>query len=206
MSVLIDLHAYTNPTAVPTFVLVDLQQEYVSPPRGLALGEAKPALENCAKALATARMIGLPIAHVRWSGRSSFFNTATPFANWIDGFCPLGSEMVFERSRPSCYANQQFADIMRESEGGFVLAGFAGESACLSTIVDAFHRNHRVTFLFDASASHSLDEFDACVAHRMIANVARNYGRVMNTQGWIESLGFQMSRRKAFDAQDERSA
>jgi nicotinamidase-related amidase len=206
VSVLIDLHAYTNPAAVPTFVLVDLQQEYISPPRGLALGEARLALENCAKALATARSVGLPIAHVRWSGRSSFFNTATPFANWIDGFSPFGSEMVFERSRPSCYANKHFADIMNESDGGFVLAGFAGESACLSTMVDAFHRNHRVTFLFDASASHALDEFDPSVAHRMVVNVVRNYGRVLPTQDWIESLGEKMNKWKALHAYDERSA
>ena len=190
----IDLRAFTNSVTVPVMVLVDLQQEYVSAPRGLAIANAGPALENCASALKSARAAGLPIAHVRWVGRSNFFNPATRFARWIDGFVPLGSEMVFERSRPSCYASRNFAEIMDEGDGEFVLAGFAGESACLSTMIDAFHRGHRVTYLADASASHELEEFGASEAHRMVLNLAKLYGRVVRTDEWIASLGQQVDR------------
>ena len=122
----VDFRAFTNSVTVPVMVFVDLQQEYVSAPRGLAIPNAGPALANCAIALKSARAAGMPIAHVRWAGRSNFFNPATPFAKWIDGFVPLGSEMIFERSRPSCYASRNFAEIMDEGEGEFVLAGFAG--------------------------------------------------------------------------------
>lgn len=200
MSLLVELRAYTNPALIPTLVLVDLQQEYISAPRGLAITNAGPALENCALALKSARAAGLPIAHVRWAGRSNFFNPATPFAKWIDGFVPLGSEMIFERSRPSCYASRSFAEIMDEGEGEFVLAGFAGESACLSTMIDAFHRGHRVTYLADASASHALEEFDSSETHRMVLNLARLYGRVAKTHDWIASLGRNVERREAAHA------
>jgi len=205
MNAVIELRAYTNPALVPTLVLVDLQQEYIAAPRGLAIANASPALENCALALKSARSAGLPIAHVRWTGRSNFFNAATPFAKWIDGFVPLGSEMIFERSRPSCYASNSFAEIMEGGEGEFVLAGFAGESACLSTMIDAFHRGHRVTYLADASASHALEEFDSSEAHRMVLNLARLYGRVVQTRDWIAGLGRRVDRWEAAYAGDGRS-
>jgi nicotinamidase-related amidase len=188
MSNTVDFRTFTNSVTIPVMVFVDLQQEYVAAPRGLAIANAGPALANCATALKSARAAGMPIAHVRWAGRSNFFNPATPFAKWIDGFVPLGSEMIFERSRPSCYASRNFAEILDEGEGEFVLAGFAGESACLSTMIDAFHRGHRVTYLADASASHALGEFDASEAHRMVLNIARLYGRVTETGDWIASL------------------
>ncbi len=197
MSNTVDFRAFTNSVTVPVMVFVDLQQEYVAAPRGLAIANAGPALENCAIALKSARAAGLPIAHVRWAGRSNFFNPATPFAKWIEGFVPLGSEMVFERSRPSCYASRNFAEIMDGGEGEFVLAGFAGESACLSTMIDAFHRGHRVTYLTDASASHALGEFDCSEAHQMVLNIARLYGRVAETGDWVASFAPNASRYQA---------
>jgi nicotinamidase-related amidase len=69
--------------------------------------------------------------------------------------------MVFERNSPSCYSCEQFTALVNQSRGGIVLAGFAGESAGLSTLIDAYHRNHKVTYLYDASASHALDEMPA---------------------------------------------
>jgi nicotinamidase-related amidase len=188
MNVLHRNRAYTNPVAIPTLVLVDLQQEYIASPRGLAIPAVEAALENCAAALACARRIGLPVAHVRWSGSSAFFNSATRYSEWIEGFAPLGSEMIFERSRPSCYSSEQFAEVMGEGESSFVLAGFAGESACIATIIEAFHRNHRVTYLVDASGSHALDGLDSISAHLMVAKLSDLYGTTMRTCDWVESV------------------
>jgi hypothetical protein len=52
--------------------------------------------------------------------------------------------MIFERSRPSCYSFQAFAASVNQSRGGTVMAGFASEQFCLSALIDAFHRNHKV--------------------------------------------------------------
>ena len=58
--------------------------------------------------------------------------------------------MVFDRDKPSCYSNGLFSELMEGSEGHFVLAGFAGETACLSTAIDAYQmciRDRHITII-----------------------------------------------------------
>jgi nicotinamidase-related amidase len=195
VSSVIDLRAYTDPSAVPTLVLVDLQQEYLSPPRALAVAESRTALTNCSLALAHARERGFPVAFVRWVGRSPYFNPATRFGRWIEGFEPTGADLVFERDRPSCYASESFDEVIGRGGGNIVLAGFAGETACLSTAIDAFHRGHRILYLADASASHSLDEVDAESVQRVIAKVIGLYGDAIETRTWIERTSRRVQRQ-----------
>ena len=185
MSSVIDLRAYVNPGVVQILVLVDLQQEYTASPRVLALEDTRGALANCRAALAHARAMGLPVAFVRWLDRTPLFNKATRFSRWIEGFEPHGVDMIFERNRPSCYASADFAEVMSGGGGSFVLAGFAGEAACLATAIDAFHRGHSVTYLTDASASHALDDITANDVHRVVSRVAGLYGDVITTRTWI---------------------
>jgi len=186
-----DLRSYIDSRHIPTLVLVDVQQEYVASPRRLALPHADAALERCRAALSSARQLGLPVAFVRWIGKSAFFNAASPFADWIEGFTPQRSEMVFERAKPSCYASTPFANLIDQAGGHFVVAGFAGEAACLSTAVDAFHRGHSMTFLFDASTSHALEDIAPADAHRVISQVISLYARVTDTAAWIAQLSCQ---------------
>lgn len=196
MSMVIPLRAYVQPATIPTLVLIDLQQEYLASSRVLAIPETVEALENCRAALAHARAMGFPVAFVRWVGRSAFFNPATPFARWIEGFEPIRTDMIFERDRPSCYASASFAEVMGNSFGNFVIAGFAGEAACLSTAIDAFHRGHKFTYLADASASHALDEVPALDVHRTVSKIVSSYGEVITTQSWISATSF---RRKGWE-------
>ncbi len=63
----------------------------------------------------------------------------------------------------------------------------ATESACLSTLLDAFHRNHKVTYLCDASASHALDDTPAAEVHRAVSRISGLYGDVYETTDWIAS-------------------
>ncbi|MBZ6078881.1 cysteine hydrolase family protein [Microvirga puerhi] len=184
----IPLRSYVDSSAVPTLVLVDLQQEYVSPPRGLAMQQAEQALEKCREALVHARTMGFPVAFVRWLGHSAFFNTSAPFSRWIEGFEPTGGDMIFERDRPSCFASRQFADVMCGTSN-IVIAGFAGEAACLSTMIDGFHRGKRITYLADASASHPLGNLDEADVHNVIGKLASIYGEIQTTAEWIISTG-----------------
>src|SRR5262249_51795904 len=98
---------------------------------------------------------------------------------------PLTSEMVFERSKPSCYANREFSHAMTEAGGHFVLAGFSAEAGCLATAVEAFHRGHRVTFLADASASLGLNQIAATQVHETVTQLIGLYGEVATTRSWI---------------------
>ena len=185
MKNVVNLRSYSNVSVIPTLVLLDLQQEYIATPRLFSLPEAEAALENCRLALTHARRVGLPVAFLRMIGQSPFFNPVLSYSNWISGFEPLTSEMVFERSKPSCYANREFAHAMSEGGGHFVLAGFSGEAGCLATAVDAFHRGHRVTYLADASASHDLDRIAAPTVHETVTQLIGLYGDVTTTRSWI---------------------
>jgi nicotinamidase-related amidase len=203
MNSVIDLRAYVNPSVVQTLVLVDLQQEYVAAPRVLALEETRSALANCRAALAHARAMGMPVAFVRWIDRTPLFNKASRFSRWIEGFQPHGVDMIFERNKPSCYASADFAEVMSDGGGSFVLAGFAGEAACLATAIDAFHRGHAVTYLADASASHALNDASADDVHRVVANIAGLYGEVLTTNGWIARTSRRNNWREAGDGSEQ---
>ncbi len=156
-----------------------MQQEYLAKPRLLAISEIDRALDNCRKVLDHSRSVGLPVAFMRLVNESAFFNRATPFVRWIEGFEPYRNEMVFERSSPSCYSCEPFTALVNQSRGGIVLAGFAGEAACLSTLIDAFHRNHKVTYLCDASASHALDDVSADEIHRAVSKISEQCRAVL---------------------------
>jgi nicotinamidase-related amidase len=186
MSSVVYLKALSDPSIAPCFVLVDLQKEYVAGARLMTMPEPSAPLEKCRAALNHARSMGFPVAHVRQISRSAFFNPATDFSGWISGFEPHGGDMVFDRDKPSCYSNKRFAELMESCGGHFVLGGFAGETACLSTAIDAYHRNHRFTYLADASASHRLGRFSAATMQEAVKEIVGVYGQILDTDSWIE--------------------
>lgn len=186
MNNIVNIRSFTTARGVPIVVFVDMQKEYVATPRLIAIPNIQRALENCKRVLSHSRSAGLPIVFVRWLDKTSpFFNSATPFVGWIDGFEPQRNEMIFERKQPSCYSSDGFSQLMEHGGSDIVLVGFAGESACLSTMVDAFHRHHRVVYLKDASASHGLVDMSANDVHGAVARIAALYGSVANTDAWI---------------------
>lgn len=193
MNKVIDLRTFTNSVSVPTLVLVDLQEEYLATARALAITNAQDALVNCKAALVQARAMGFPVAFTRWIGRT-FFNPATRFSGWIPGFEPAGSDSVFERKQPSCYSSQHFAEVMDNNKGRVVIAGFAGEAACLATAIDAFHRGHRITFLGDASASHAVANLSGFEVHEVLKNLMGLWGEVVTTHSWIEATSRAISK------------
>jgi nicotinamidase-related amidase len=151
----------------------------------MAMPEADFVLAKCRLALRHARACGFPIAYVRQNSRSSFFNPVTGFFGWITGFEPTAADMIFDRDKPSCYSSKPFSELMDSCGGHFVLAGFAGETACLSTAIDAYHRDHRFTYLADASASHGLRRLSAERTHEAIKEIIGVYGDVSDTHTWI---------------------
>jgi nicotinamidase-related amidase len=184
MSSVIDLRAYLDPLDIPTLVMVDMQEDAIADPARLP-ALVSSALANCRAVLSHARAMGFPIAHVRRARARSVFEAGTHTAPWIEGFQPWGSEMIFERERPSCYASAQFTEVMTYSGGNIVLAGFAGQGSCLSTAVEAFHRGQTLTYLADASASHDLDELGASDVHRAVTKLIGLYATIGSTRPWI---------------------
>jgi hypothetical protein len=56
-----------------------------------------------------------------------------------------------------------------------------------STLIDALHRNDKVTYLRNASAGHALEDVSADEIHRAVSNVSALYGGVHETDDWIAS-------------------
>jgi nicotinamidase-related amidase len=199
MNEVIYLRALRDSSVAPCLVLVDLQQEYVAGSRLMALPHAEAALGNCRAALDYARSKGFPVAFIRQFSRcSAYFNPSTAFSSWIDGFEPTGADMVFERESPSCYSSTSFSQFMDGCGGHFALAGFAGETSCLSTAIDAFHRRHRFSYLADASASHELGELSAADVQKAVTSIMGVYGDILTTHDWMDEspTGAEMLRRR----------
>jgi nicotinamidase-related amidase len=198
MNEVIYLRALQDSSVAPCLVLVDMQQEYTAGSRLMALPDAAEALVNCRAALNHARSKGFPVAFIRQFSRSAYFNPATAFSNWISGFEPTAADMVFERESPSCYSSTLFAQFMEGCGGHFVLAGFAGETACLSTAIDAFHRKHHFSYLADASASHGLGDLAAANVHKAVTGIVGVYGEIVATHDWMDEspTGAEKLRRR----------
>jgi nicotinamidase-related amidase len=198
MNEVIYLRALSDSSVAPCLVLVDIQQEYIAGSRLMALPHAAAALANCRAALDHARSKGFPVAFLRQFSRSAYFNPATAFSGWISGFEPTGADMVFERESPSCYSSAVFAQFMEGCGGHFALAGFAGETTCLSTAIDAFHRKHRFSYLADASASHGLGEISAADVHKAVTGIVGVYGEIVATRDWVNEgrAGAEMLRKR----------
>lgn len=182
----VDLRVYSDPAFTPVVILVDPQREYLSERRALGLPNVSAAVENCRALLGFARQQGFPVAFMRWRQAGKFFDRSGAHGAWIEGLEPTGSDMIFDRAAPSCYANPDFAAMMDGGGGtNAVLAGFTGTIACLSTIIDGYHRQHAVTFLADASSSHDLQSSSHDAAHRFISEVISLYCPVTSTSRWI---------------------
>jgi hypothetical protein len=156
----VGLRTLADSSSVPIVVFVRMQQEYLAKPRLPAISEINCALDNCRKVLDHSHGIGLPVAFIRMLNESAFFNRATPFVRWIEGFEPYHNEMVFEQVS-SCRNREPFTALVNQSRGGIVLARFAGESACLSTLMQAND------------------------VHRAVSKISGIYGDVYETADWI---------------------
>jgi hypothetical protein len=112
MTSVVSLRTVASSSSVPIVVFVDMQREYLAKALRLAISGIDRALDNCRRVLDHSRRVGLPVAFIRMVNESAFFNRATPFVRWIDGFEPHRDEMVFERSAPSCYSSKSFAALV----------------------------------------------------------------------------------------------
>ena len=169
--------------AAPLIIFLDMQAEFVSEGRLLHIRTATPALHNARLLLDHARSAQLSIAHCRFRHYGNYFNPNTPYSTWIEGFEPNGSEMVFERDKPSCYTNPSFERMM-ESGGGrnSVIVGFMGSTSCLATLIDAHERGQNMKFAHDASASIASGHMSEIQAHHAAIHVASHFGDLITTE------------------------
>jgi nicotinamidase-related amidase len=189
MGNMIDLCSFRDRRTMPVLILLDLHEDHDEIP-GVA-----PILEKCRILLTRARKEAWPVGFVR---PICFFDDGRARSTrWLQGFEPHRTDMVFDRHRPSCYASANFSDAITGAGGTFALAGFFGNTAGLSTLSDAFHHGHRVTFLFDACASEPLPGFAYAESRRALAALAGSYGHNATAANWIEATNKFQQEKKA---------
>lgn len=181
----IDLLEFKSQTASPILVLVGLHQN----PDGVLsdLQAYSRTISNCRSLLDRARACGIVVAHAR-SIAPRGAHDRLHYPSWIPGLEPMRNDMVFDVLQPSCYSNTEFSRAMDYSSGNFAIAGLFGETACLSTAIDAYHRNHRFTYLSDASACRSHGAVAAPAFHAAVSQIVSTYGTVMESARWSQSF------------------
>jgi isochorismate hydrolase len=128
-----------------------------------------------------------PVAFVRKSDTYSAAYATPGVGNWLPGLEPQRFDMVFERSRDSCYESQAFDEMMKYSYHKFILAGF-GEIAFFATAVDAYRREHAFIYLADAVISCEFGDASAIRLQRAIVNAINFFGQVTTTRIWTQGI------------------
>jgi hypothetical protein len=164
----VSLRTFTDSSSASSGALFAMVLDY---PTNLGLSTVSGidrGLESCRKVLERSRRTGALLAPSRMFGELAFFYRATPFIPPGRGFEP--GEPVTAPVGQGC--------------GGL---GFACESACLSASIDAFHRDHEVAYLSDASASSARDEMSADDVDHADSKILGIYGDVYETADSIAS-------------------
>jgi isochorismate hydrolase len=100
--------------------------------------------------------------------------------------------MVFDHCRPSCYDSIEFAQMAEYLRGKFVMAGGMGELSCLSTAVDAHHRDHRPTMLVDALVSRCGKGVPATMMERALGEIVSLYAETDTAEGWMSATSLRL--------------
>jgi nicotinamidase-related amidase len=185
MTSVIDFLEFKGQVATPTLVLVGLHSSPDGSPNDLQAYSG--ALSNCRALLDRAKACDIPVAHARRIAPKNA-SDRLHYPPWIAGFEPTRNDMVFDVLQPSCYSNTEFSRAMDYSNGNFAIAGLFGEAACLSTAIDAHHRQHKFTYLSDATACRSNGAVPAPIFHSAVSQVMSIYGTVMESAKWSQFL------------------
>jgi nicotinamidase-related amidase len=194
MNTVVDLNAFRGRIhPVPTLVLVDLHEDLRRSSDFKGSPYRTQALTNCRAVLRHARASGFPVGFTRQVSATSTLLQSPVYPSWIEGFEPKRCDMIFDRQRPSCYNSTDFSEMAQHLGGSYVIAGQISELSCLSTVVDAFHRDHRVVVLCDALISHDCEPLPKDTISEAITRILSHYAEPVQTQAWIQS-----SSRKAW--------
>jgi len=168
-------------TKHPTLVLLDIQQEYISPDRPFYLEGISPSLNNCRILLKHARRNNWPIVHVQHVRYGPLF--CGEYANFIDDFEPDGGEAVISKSQISPYTNEMFKETMLSAkENEILIAGYGSTMCCLSTVVSGGAFGLRHSFVHDASWACALNEtMSEADSHRFATAIIGVHGKIRTT-------------------------
>ena len=168
-------------------VLVDVQREYTTPGRPFFLNGIEPSLQNCRRLLAYWRHMSWPVAHVRHLQKGRHvFAPGSEYSDFVDGFHPKVSEMLFTKEALSCFSARGFEELLESSAAAPVyLAGYNSAMCCLATLVDAHNRGYRLRYVADASMARTRDG-DPVAAHEVLTSALSAFADVVATDSVLE--------------------
>lgn len=167
---------------MPVLIIVDAQKEYVSQGRPFYLETIGPSLNNLSLLLEHARKHGWKIAHMRHQQNSECFTYGSSYSEYIDGFGPIDGEESMTKSNFSCFSSrefQAFVDKYRHEE--IFIAGYGTSMCCLSTMIDAHHRDYDFTFVEDATCARRTPRFGEQDMKEHIVDIIGAFGNLTTT-------------------------
>jgi nicotinamidase-related amidase len=172
---------YKSQIEKPVLILAGLHQADFS---FLDEDVLRDVLDNCEMLLESARATATSVAFVRCVAPPSSVSEPRSYPAWLKGFEPKRDDMIFDVTQASCYSSTEFAQAMEDAGGGFTIAGLFGETVCLSTGVDAYHRRQKFTYLSDASLCRNVGSMPDEMFHASVTQVIARYGEVMSSSDW----------------------
>lgn len=139
-------------------VMIDCQCEYVD--GVLALPGVEPALAECAKVLARARAVNVPIVHVQHKGQPGglFDPEADSFTIAAPAAAETG-EVCVTKELPNAFAGTELTDVLRETGRKTVIfAGFMTHMCISSSVRAATDLGFGATVVGDACATRDLPD------------------------------------------------
>jgi nicotinamidase-related amidase len=140
------------------FVLIDLQNEYLSGP--IAVSNADAAIACAARLLSRARSGGSPIFHVAHKGRpGGLFDRAAERGAIVSALAPLPHEPIIEKVMPNAFAGTDLqARLVATERKNLILVGFMTHMCVSSTARAALDLGFRTTIDANGCATRDLPD------------------------------------------------
>ena len=165
----------------PILICADLQAQHLG-------GECAGGLEvsRCLALLGLWRAELWPVLHLKRIAQAAWFDPASKLTDWAASFRPLPGEMVFEHPLPSAYSSSRFAEYMASLKGVHgLMTGCALDETILATVIEGFHRGHRLAVVGDAVTC-TCDE-DADLYRASMMRAAGKFARLVRSSDLIEA-------------------
>ena len=131
-------------------LVIDIQNEYITPERPFHISGIGPSLANAKQVLDAARNSGTPVWHIQHLQEKNVFIKGTPLAEIVADFTPLKNEPVFIKDLYSSFSSPEFKKAILESKPEEILViGYGSSVCCLCTIIDGVHRGLSFTLIED---------------------------------------------------------
>lgn len=151
------------PLSQTALIIVDAQNAYRSGP--LELNGVEPALDECARLLARARALAIPVIHIQHdAGPGSPYDIRSDIGAIADKVAPRDGEPIVVKHYPNAFVGTELdARLKALGVTRVVIAGFMTHMCINSTTRGAFSLGYQVSVPAAATATRALPAPDGSV-------------------------------------------